>query len=768
MAMSQTDHSQARHPWLELFLANPEAETDRLLTGRARIAPYESADAPDAAWLVFGGLTADDVALGTLDAALLKWLKTGRTDGVPALEPLPLARWIRTVSDAFEIIGRLALPECAADLRREFNLWNSWAARLAHSDQRDGRKAFYRTLALTQRLVAGNVKDPFALQSFWLQMCQQAGSELPAQYLSVGLLGLRMLPEQEGLPADRPWLAGLASWAASQNPTKEEFSQQWWALKGLFPRLQSYWSRSISETLKGRFARTMSGELKAWWAEDAGVQDGTIPAKPATRPAGVPNLLPLEAVNSVLDNMRQGQPLGKVRNEINQVIDNFRQYARATCDSHFLVTTACNLGMALIKAEDEPVDRGEFAAELAREALDWQPTDFYVWELWREALARQGAFDAAEEVGWETIRRFPENLHSRTALAELLSRLPGREPDAERLLRETAKRFPNNAYSWTQLGGLLARLPGRKPDAERLLRETAKRFPKDAYPRNQLIELLIAQDRSDEAAAIVDSVFAQGIADAAAFDLRARLFSSAGDPEAARKILQDGMVEYPKNVIIQVHLAMLDEGRVLPLKAEVYRAETELPRALAAANRQAGKADSGPVRRGGRLRRLLTELSDREGDEKWRAAALDEVQETLAHDPNFAYADYVNRELHGARDAPAPGTFAIAFAEAVKRKEPDRFAELEKSSPGHVPMIDMARVVLFQDEEAGDRTVAWLDSTPGGEPRAVQALRGFLDLRMRSVQSERANFVELVAANDNIELDLIESALAEFALPLAA
>ena len=49
-----------RHPWLGEFLRAPEAAFASLLGGYARIPPYERADAPDAARMLFGPLPADD------------------------------------------------------------------------------------------------------------------------------------------------------------------------------------------------------------------------------------------------------------------------------------------------------------------------------------------------------------------------------------------------------------------------------------------------------------------------------------------------------------------------------------------------------------------------------------------------------------------------------------------------------------------------------------------------------------------------------------
>ena len=88
-----------RHPWIDAFVADPAAELDNLLSGHAGIAPYESAIAPDAARLLFGGLSDDDEARVAFDRAVVDWLDSQRSGGVPAFDPLPLERWVRKVSE---------------------------------------------------------------------------------------------------------------------------------------------------------------------------------------------------------------------------------------------------------------------------------------------------------------------------------------------------------------------------------------------------------------------------------------------------------------------------------------------------------------------------------------------------------------------------------------------------------------------------------------------------------------------------------------------
>ncbi len=728
MTAATTSQPTARHAWLDVFMADPTSGLDDFLSGHARIEPYERADAPDAARLLFGGLPEDDPVRDTLDSALAEWLNTQRLGGVPDLERMQLKRWIRKVSEAFEIIGLLKLRGCSSNLRRRFVLWNSWCDRLAISEQRDGRHAFLRTLALTQRLIAaGEAASPFALEPLWLYICEQAGGAFPKHYLAIGLLGLRMLPEREGMPSKRPWMTGLSCWATSQKPPVKEFERQWWGLKSLYPRIPSHWRKALTETLRQDSAKGIPREIKDWWLGDVQAKDPATAQESQGQSDGVPRLASYSAVQALLK--RAQKPLSSIKLDIESLIGNLLRYAEATGDSYYLVTTACNIGMAIIKGTDDHIGRGQLAVQLARQALAWQPTNHYAWALWRDALAKQGAFKAAELVGWETIRRFPENVQ------------------------------------WcNQLALLLGNLPGRIPDAELLLRESIERFPKDIVPRNQLAELLISQNRIDEATGVVDDVFSRHLENEVCFDLRARLLSHSGDSEGARDVLLSGRKRFGDDPIFLNHLRMLDDGKPLSLKSAAHRRHADAP--VADSKESVGAV----VWQRGRLRRIFSERRQQQGDSEWRDEAIQEVQRVLKEDPNLAYAQYLGREMEGqGGKGSADGLFAVAFTDALKRKDADQFASLENSFSGQTQFIDVAKAFLFHDRAAADRAFIWFRHEARGESRAVSALRGFLRQRvdMSSITSGE-DFAKQVAANDNIEMDMIEAVLAGDEMLLAA
>jgi hypothetical protein len=157
-------------------------------------------------------------------------------------------------------------------------------------------------------------------------------------------------------------------------------------------------------------------------------------------------------------------------------------------------------------------------------------------------------------------------------------------------------------------------------------------------------------------------------------------------------------------------------------------------------------------------------------DIQWRHAAVEEVQHALSEDPNLAYAHYLKSELRDSQtpDLPsASGIFAIAFVDAMRRKDSGRLSALESAHPGLSQLFDVARAFLFEDKAAAERTISWMNNRAEVEPRPVAALRGFIAHRFADI-ADGERFIQLIVANDNVRLDLIESALVPADLALAA
>jgi tetratricopeptide (TPR) repeat protein len=223
-----------------------------------------------------------------------------------------------------------------------------------------------------------------------------------------------------------------------------------------------------------------------------------------------------------------GERFERVEPEIDGLFAAHRNYLRATGDAQYFVRAIHALGRELIeRGGDNLHARAQKAQALAREGLNWQPYNRYLWALWRDALVADNAADAAELIGWEFVRRDPTDVDARNQLATLLADL-GKFDQAEMLLRETIDTFPDDAYARTQRATLLAGAFNNFDEAEALLTETIKKFPEDEIARHELGELLILRNRLPEAAEILDTALKAGPNDAATYAIRARIYSHDG------------------------------------------------------------------------------------------------------------------------------------------------------------------------------------------------------------------------------------------------
>ena len=168
-----------------------------------------------------------------------------------------------------------------------------------------------------------------------------------------------------------------------------------------------------------------------------------------------------------------GESLDKVRPEIEKLMRRQRRYADAAGDFFYLVRNACNFGMRLLDTgpETERAKRGRLAASLAAQALGRDQTNIFAWSLMRDALAAFGRMADTELVGWETVRRFPENIRWRTQLASMLATGAGKAHEAESLLRETMELFPADPHARALLATVLADDLHRVEEAREILKE---------------------------------------------------------------------------------------------------------------------------------------------------------------------------------------------------------------------------------------------------------------------------------------------------------
>ncbi len=659
--------TSSRHPWLARFESEPEKAFGDLLAGYADIHPYERADAPDAALILFGPLAPEDSARKALGPAILAWLEKRRKNQLPAARP-KLQRCVREICEAFEIVALLNVADAAADLRRYRLRWTDWVARLVLSPTRDARAEYWRMLALTQSLVASAAPDmdENGLAPIWQHICREAGGRLPRHYLSLGLLGLRRLPKVDD-PAQLPWVSWLAHWAVAQHPSDSEFKAEWFALKPLYPRAPQSWRRLVAKLLSAPTFKELEIEAPAWWRVDP---DFASMAQGTYRNTDTPLRSPLpQDCDRVVERLNEPFESGEAL--VDDLLQGHRRYLRATGDARYFVRAIHALGRELIESGgDNPHARAQKAQALAREGLKWQPYDRYLWALWGDALTADDAPDAAELIGWERLRRDPTDVNART-----------------------------------QLATLLVNSLGKVNEAEALLMETIEKFPEDAVARNELAELLIFQDRLPEAAGILDAALKAGAnADVATYGARARIYSYEGHSQDALRTIENGLDFDPSDPVLKQYKERINRGEKLPLKSRAFRTLKKSPEAKA--DIVAADSELAEVARLGKIRRLRFQLEFSPKDK--RETALEELRQILRQDPTFAYAELLAAR-HRIWEAQADilPLFAAAFEDALATEDREKLEQLAARQPKLEALILVAQALLG-NTEAQRKVDQWL------------------------------------------------------------
>lgn len=445
-----------RHPWLEELLASPQGAVAQLLAGRAEVFPYTRADAPDAARMLVGHLPADDPARLAMASGMSAWLHEKRVETLPS-HSARLQDFVRQVSEAYEIVSLLELTETALDLREKYVRWFEWSSRLNLAPSRDALASYFRVLANTQPLVAESVSEPDALAPFWMRLCKESGSTYPKRYLQIGLLGLRRLPGaiERG---ESPWIAGLAAWALEQSPSDKAFMRAWLPIKRLHPAGPKVLKRRVYDVLSQKHYADAGIAPPGWWSSDAdfpSVQNAKGRGRHLEPPAP-------DFREGVIRDLRDGVPFSDLKKRLDDLVWRYEQYTNYTGEDDFLVRSFCNVGFEILRSSaGSPVEKSQFSEKLARRSLRHQPENPIAWGLWRDSLFARGAFKASVTMGWETIRRFPNNPFMRTELSEILIAL-GRPEEAFDILEDAIASNAISSFTY----GMLARLSASKGDLD--------------------------------------------------------------------------------------------------------------------------------------------------------------------------------------------------------------------------------------------------------------------------------------------------------------
>ena len=263
--------SPARHPWLAALRADPGDALQAAIAGTADLSPWGRAEPQDAIAAVLHGVPRADPAWAALDEGCRQALaelrdRLLRAASEPAFH-LALIRSERLLA----VIGRLQQGETVADLHRRYPWWLAGFESGVVPDGVDLRAAYLRLLALTQEIAPG---APARLMPLWLDLCAESGEagRYPAEYLAIGLLGLRRMRLAPGQSAQEEAAChGLARWAARQRPTRETFLARWGEIEHAFPRAFDFWPPLVERVLaQAEGGMSTQGGFPAadWWREE--------------------------------------------------------------------------------------------------------------------------------------------------------------------------------------------------------------------------------------------------------------------------------------------------------------------------------------------------------------------------------------------------------------------------------------------------------------------------------------------------------------------
>ncbi|MCA3444434.1 MAG: hypothetical protein INF52_13855 [Rhodobacter sp.] len=467
--------SSAHEAWTEQLRTDGREALLSLLSGRASLGRLLAAEPEDAVAAVLHGAEPDSDLMRSFDAACLDILQSFRTE-LMRREGNAFTLGIKRLDTMLSIVRRELPPKTTVDFHRNFVLWNAFFENFVIDRGLDLRREYWRILALSQDVAEGRGLAPRRLMPLWLSICADSGASgrYDHSYLRVAMIGLRGLPLGDEFSANEDFaLQGLARWAASQSPTEPEFMNEWRLLKGDFPRGAGFWSERVQQAVTAaerELSERTDGEVSTfaaagWWRKDVDL----YPASRTMFGGGAAEPPAPGERKSILQEIGT-RHLG-LAPRIERLMQAHRRYADKTGDVFFLVRTACNVGMRLIKSGDDSEcrARGLQAVSLARLAFEYDPVNVFAWSLMRDALAHAGRIRDAELVGWEAIRRFPENEQWRTQLATVLAEHAGKPREAAALLREAILLFPTNPYPRTQLATVLADDLNDRPQAAQVL-----------------------------------------------------------------------------------------------------------------------------------------------------------------------------------------------------------------------------------------------------------------------------------------------------------
>ena len=464
--------------WLQAFRQDPKTAVADLFTGRAGVGSSMRLDVPELLHMWFPPTLVEQRV--QLDKALLDWLTEAWESYASQVERLGFSVYGKRVGDALIALQLLDLPQARDEIRENMDAWLRWLSPLRLAPERDPALECLRLLTHGQ--------PDTRHTATWLQLA----ADRRAEYLTVALAGLRLLPNGGNARKNQVlMLQALLRYATTifhdVNAARKFFNRRLMALRGLYPRGPQHWHDVLEEALP-RFQQEAPSELAK----------NLVDELRAKRPANQGRAFPSHRKRPAPEHERTAlladignalsQP-GELARRLFDILQKNDDYALATGDSYHFVRTLCHLGREMLEHHGlSASDMVRFGVMIER-ALAWEPVNPYCWMLWAKWYQVQGQRDAEEAILREMLRMFPRNVPSHVEIARLLIwRGEDNWQEAEHYLRRAIDQESNNGHAHVVMAHLQL-LRGRPEEAEATLKDFLADNPKNQEARSFLDQL---------------------------------------------------------------------------------------------------------------------------------------------------------------------------------------------------------------------------------------------------------------------------------------
>jgi tetratricopeptide (TPR) repeat protein len=465
--------------WTNDFEKNPLDALDRLLFKRVYMGRLNRNGTPEIIFQLFSNQSSQ--IKNILDLSIKDWFAKYR--GLSKVS-VSSSIWATILQNAFLTVSYMGLKETHKWLANSVSEFRLWLRSIYNGPSRDPEDSFLRTLAYPQ--------NNQSLLPTWNGLCKMQ-EDVPLNYASIGLLGLRKLPDENGKPngdlhpALFNGIVDLAGAINNQYSHNQKKGRMFWelecrAIMSRYPRSTEYWTnhflpliidRTISREWLCRIVPGLSKRLNSGRKRASQY----IPQHPSFDEYGI---ILKSIKNCAFEQIN-----------LEEFIKKYRIYTQHTGDSEPLAKTYCDIGNRIYKQD------ADLALSLVNEALIWEPYNPFIRTIKSKIQAYKGDYSRAQAVLWEAKRNFPEEPRIRNMLGNLL-RKQSRYDLAKIVYEQAGKDFPNDAVCRTGLAEVL-RDQEKPEEAEKVYRQAGKDFPQNAVCRTGLAEVLRDQGKSEEA-----------------------------------------------------------------------------------------------------------------------------------------------------------------------------------------------------------------------------------------------------------------------------